>query len=349
MVTASPVSPSSVKTTLSASSVSWEDALREYVFHLSATHAVPTARFNRTQITQLMRWADAQVIPFEEFGARHMNRYIVYRREQGRARLTLRHDGVCAKKFFAWCVRAGFLDRSPLAEYEVHNAPKPPRHMPSEEEVANLFEALRGYWNPEKRPAARYMPAPVRLFLRDRNLAIVAGLVDVGCRIGEIVSLKVDDYDPKTRQVTFRETKGKESRSVPVSAEWAETMDVWLRLRRRVMQNAAPGEDEGWLFVSDTGGKVDPMNLLHTLHRVTDWAEMPRLIFHDFRRFSINKHVLVNPFLTQHMVGHKDPKTTQGYTRLSVEDVRKMQTEVDLLGAVMSNKRAAPMKRRRLL
>jgi hypothetical protein len=69
----------------------------------------------------------------------------------GRARLTLRHDGMGAKKFLAWCAKNDFLDCSPLAEYEVHNAPRPAKHMPTGEEITRL---LQDYWNPEGRPGA---------------------------------------------------------------------------------------------------------------------------------------------------------------------------------------------------
>lgn len=328
-------------------SVTWEDALHEYVLHLTATRAPKTVRFDKTQVTQLIKWANAEAVSFEEFGKRHMDRYLVQRLEEGKARTTLRADGVCAKKFFAWCVRNELLERNRLAEYEVHNAPKPPRHMPSGEEVTGLFQALREYWDPEKNKGVKFMPVPVRQFHRDRNTAMIMGLVDVGCRIGELVSLKVEDYNSKERKVVFRKTKGKEQRLVPVSVEWAEAMSVWLRLRAKVMFTVPKEQDEGWLFISDNGGVIDPLVFIKSLHRVTKWAGLPRLILHDLRRFSINKHVLINPFLTQEMVGHKDPKTTRGYTKLDVEDVRMMHNQAGLLKSVMSNKR--PERRKKIV
>jgi len=325
--------------------LSWGDALAEYVLHLSATRAEKTVRFDRVQVTQLIRWAESEGIALQDFGKRHMDRYTVHRREQGKARMTLRHDGVCAKKFLAWCHKNDLIEVDRLAGYEVHNAPKPPRHMPSAEEVAAFLEALPHYWNPDRNPGVREMPPAARQFHRERNVAIFLGLLDNGARIGEMLSLKVSDYVPAERKAVFRHTKGKEQRAVPVSPEWAEALASWLKVRARVMRDVPPEEDAGWLFISDNGGPIDPLAFIKTLHRITGWAGLPKLILHDFRRFSINAHVKDNPMQTQYMVGHKDPKTTYGYTKLGVEDIRKTQERAGLLRSVMSAKKSEKRKR----
>jgi len=56
-----------------------------------------------------------------------------------------------ARSFFAWCQKNDLLSagkRSPLAEYQVRNAPVTPKHMPSGAEMVALLKAAREYWNP---------------------------------------------------------------------------------------------------------------------------------------------------------------------------------------------------------
>jgi hypothetical protein len=61
--------------------LTWQEALHEYRLHLSATRAEKTVRFDTTQINQFVKWAEENAVPLEEFGKRHMDRYVVYRRD----------------------------------------------------------------------------------------------------------------------------------------------------------------------------------------------------------------------------------------------------------------------------
>jgi site-specific recombinase XerD len=330
-------------------SLTWDDAIREFVLHLTATRAKKTVRYYEVQLLQLAKWATENDVPFTGFGKRHLDRYIVFRQQEGKSRMTLRHDGVCAKFFFAWCVKNDLIDRSPLAEYEVHNAPRPVKHMPTDDEMVRLLQAVREYWEPATNPGVKFMPAPVRLFHRDRNTAIVMGLLDSAARIGEMLSLKVDDYRGKERQIVIRESKGKEPRTLPVSPEWAEAMDVWVRLRGRIMLQVPKAEDEGWLFISDTGGRLDEISLLHTLQRVTKWAGISdEITFHSLRRFSLNKLAKNNLLMAQSIAGHKETKTTLLYTRLDPDFVREQHRDTGVLRGIVGSKRAS-IKRKKLI
>jgi len=91
-----------------------------------------------------VKWADANAVPFHAFGKRHMDKYLAERAKTV-ARTTLHHDGVAAKAFFKWCVRYDLLERSPLAEYEVRHAPRPPKYMPAEEDLNYSLKPLGRY------------------------------------------------------------------------------------------------------------------------------------------------------------------------------------------------------------
>ena len=172
----------------------WEEALREFSLHLQATRAKKTQRYYQVQLGGLTRWAAENVVPFAGFGKRHMDRYLVARAEAGRAQLTLHHDAVCAKAFFRWCQRNDLVERSLLADYEVRHAPRPARYMPTDADMQALLRAVPGFWDPARNPGCRYLSVAKRVFHRDRNYAVLIGLLDTAARIGEMLSLKVDDY-----------------------------------------------------------------------------------------------------------------------------------------------------------
>jgi integrase len=166
--------------------------------------------------------------------------------------MTLHHDAVAAKAFFRWCSRNDLIDRSPLADYEVRKAPRPPKHMPTDDEVRTLLQSIPDHWNIEKNKDIQFVSPAKRIFHRDRTYAIVLGLLDTACRIGEMLNLKVDDYQAGSRQILIRESKGREPRALPASPEWAQALSVWLKPRQKVMSNIPKEEDEGWPFVFQT-------------------------------------------------------------------------------------------------
>jgi integrase len=313
------------------------------LLHKEAYYRPRTVRYYAVQLGQLVDWSTKNDVPFEHFGKRHMDRYAVYRRESGVSETTLHHDGICAKNFQQWCVENDLLNRSLLAEYKVPRAPKPFVYTPTSEEVAALLVALKDYWDPEKNPAVRFEPSVNRGFHRDRNYALFFGLVETGCRIGEMLSLKLGDYDPAARRVTFRETKGKESRTIPVSPEWCAALEVWLKTRRRVTREL--DNDEGWIFISVFGGRLDEGRMNHTMNKARKYAGLRHFTPHGFRHYTITKLSSVGLPATQIMVGHKDPKTTMGYIDVTEQRMREVHERAGIARRVLVSKRPAERKR----
>ncbi|MDX1931883.1 MAG: tyrosine-type recombinase/integrase, partial [Capsulimonadales bacterium] len=253
----------------------WVDAVNEFRKHNEATKAPKTVRFYDCQLRQVIDWAENQRIPFSEFSKRDMDKYIAHRRAKvdrrgnGLSRTTLRHDGIAIKAFFKFCRRRGIVERDRFVDYEVHKAPKPPRYMPSDEDIFRLIVGIRDYWNPDKNKDIKNFDPKSRAFHRDRNIAILLGLLDTAARIGEMVALKIDDYRSREKLIVIRQAKGKVPRTVPISDHWIAAMEDWLRIRQKLFSGLTPEErkalDEGWLFVTETGGKVDPASFSKTI------------------------------------------------------------------------------------
>lgn len=325
-------------------SFTWEEALHEFFLHLQASRAKKTQRYYQVQVGQLARWATEQNVPFATFGKRHMDRYLVQRAEGGKAPLTLHHDAVCAKAFFRWCQRNEIVERSLLADYEVRHAARPAQYMPTDGDMQMLLSSVSSFWNPAKNPGIRYTPVSKRVFHRDRNYALIVGLLDSAARIGEMLSLKVDDYRAKERQIVIRESKGREPRTLPVSGEWVAALEVWLRQRNKVL---AGQEDEGWLFISEFGGRLDEGRFLKSLKKIVTFAGISdRITLHSLRRYCLNRLAKVNLLATQQIAGHKETRTTLLYTQLDPDFVRDIHTSVGVVRDILGNKRVQKQRRR---
>jgi site-specific recombinase XerD len=328
--------------------VTWDESLQEFFLHNEATRAKQTLRFYKVQLGQLVQWAKANDIPFDGFTKRHLDRYLVDRSRGGKAQSTLHHDAVAAKAFYRWCSRNDLIDRSPLADYQVRKAPRPPKHMPTDDEVRTLLRSIPDHWNVEKNKDIQFVSPTKRIFHRDRTYAIVLGLLDTACRIGEMLNLKVDDYQAGSRQILIRESKGREPRALPVSPEWAEALTVWVKLRRKVMSNVPKDQDEGWLFVSETGTRVMDARILRSVKSLFAWSGVEsRITLHSLRRYSLNRLAKVNLLAAQTIAGHKETKTTLLYTQLDPDFVRDIHAAVGVARNVVQSKRTE--RRRRLL
>lgn len=286
-------------------SLTWEEAFRESRFHLQATHAKETQQYYEVQVGGLIRWATAQDMPFSGFGKRHMDRFLAGRTEEGKAPLTLHHAAVCAKASFRWCQKNEIVSRSLLADYQVRHAPRPAQYMPTDAAMQTLLKAVPDFWNPAKNPSVRFYPVAKRVFHRDRDSAILLGLFDSASRIGEILSLKVDDYRAKERQIVIRESKGREPRTLPVSPEWVEAL-------KRITT---------WAKISE------------------------HITLHSLRRYSLNRLAKVNLLATRQIAGHKDTRTTLLYTKLDLDFLRGVHTSGGVVRDILGNKRVEKRKR----
>ncbi len=321
----------------------WDEALHEFYLHLQATRAQKTQRYYEVQLGGLVRWATQENVPFSGFGKRHMDRYLVGRATAGKAPLTLHHDAVCAKAFFHWCQKNDIVERSLLTDYQVRHAPRPAQYMPTDADMQTLLKSVHDFWNPAKNPSILYTPVSKRVFHRDRNYAIILGLLDSASRIGEMLSLKVYDYRLKERQIVIRESKGREPRTLPVSPEWVEALNVWLRQRSKIM---AGHEGEGFLFVSEFGGRLDEGRFLKSLKKITGWAKISgRITLHSLRRYSLNRLAKVNLLATQQIAGHKETRTTLLYTQLDPDFIRGVHASVGVVRDILGNKRVEKRKR----
>jgi site-specific recombinase XerD len=61
----------------------WEEVLHEFLLHKEASYAPKTVRYYKVQLSGLAAWAQKNDIPFDHFGKRHLDRYLVERQRAG--------------------------------------------------------------------------------------------------------------------------------------------------------------------------------------------------------------------------------------------------------------------------
>jgi integrase/recombinase XerC len=130
------------------------------------------------------------------------------------------------RQFFAWCVREGEVDASPMVNVRPPKVPEPRTEVLTREQMRALLADCAG----------------TDLVAR-RDTAIILLFADTGIRLSELANLTTADVDLRAR-VAYVVGKSRRPRTVPFGARTAQALDRYLRLRR---QHARADSPKLWL------------------------------------------------------------------------------------------------------
>lgn len=229
-------------------------------------------------------------------------------RESGAARTTVARRAASTRTFFRWAARTGRLPSDPSLRLV---APRRPRHLP---EVLRQSEA-GDLMTVAERAAENGDP----LSVRDR--AIVELLYASGIRVSELAGCDLDDLD-LARNVVRVLGKGGKERVVPFGHPAARALQEWAAYRPKLV-TAASGPA---LFLGRRGRRVDPRQIRDAVHRLASHVPgAPDLSPHGLRH-SAATHLLeggADLRTVQELLGHASLATTQIYTHVSTERLRR--------------------------
>jgi integrase/recombinase XerC len=210
------------------------------------------------------------------------------------------------RTFCAWATANGFMPADPA---QLLASPKTGRSLPAvlrADEAERLMDA-----DPD---------APDAVVLRDR--AIVELLYGAGLRVSELAGLDVDDLDRGRRLVRVL-GKGSKQRTVPFGVPAARALDDWLGRGRTAL--AVDGSGPA-LFLGVRGRRIDPRTVRELVHRRAARVDGAPDIGPHALRHSAATHLLeggADLRSVQEVLGHASLSTTQIYTHVSVERLRR--------------------------
>jgi integrase/recombinase XerD len=227
---------------------------------------------------------------------------------------SLREDGLGARStaravhalrgFYRFLVREGRLPQDPMENLRAPRSMRPlPRYLtPAEVEVLL---------------AAPDTGAP--LGLRDR--AILEVLYATGLRVSELIGLRPEDVDFEVGILTCF-GKGRKERLVPLGSQAC----AWLR-RYLAEARDAHGKPAPRLFLSRRGAALSRMGLWRIVRQHAVTAGVQQTLTPHVLRHSFATHLLEHGAdlrALQAMLGHADISTTQVYTHISRERLRRI-------------------------
>jgi integrase/recombinase XerC len=220
----------------------------------------------------------------------------------GCARATIARRAASARAFTAWALQRGILDIDPALRLA---SPSVVKTLPVILTQAQTFALLDGEIDSTDAGDVR-------------NQAILEMLYATGIRVAELCSADLGDLD-SDRRVIRVVGKGNKERMVPYGSPAQIALDNWLVFREKL------SSDTQALFVGMRGGRIDQRVVRTIVNKSTNAATGHKLSPHALRHTAAT-HVLeggADMRVVQEYLGHASMATTQRYTHVSVERLRK--------------------------
>jgi len=244
--------------------------------------------------------------PWAGFDRQSMLRYLLSLKERGYVPSTLARKVAAVKSFFKFMVAEGIIKASPT---EGVSSPKVGRSLPR---PISISEARRLIEQPSKlsTPEAK------------RDEAMLKLLYASGMRVSELVALNLDDVDTKGGYVRCF-GKGHKERIIPIAEQAALVVEEYVtEARPRLAQNS----EETALFLNRRGERLTRQGLWQILKGYAREAGLEAQVTPHTLRHSFATHMLsggADLRSVQELLGHSNISTTQVYTHLTSEHVRR--------------------------
>jgi integrase/recombinase XerC len=233
---------------------------------------------------------------------------------------TIRLRFAALRTFYKEALRDGRIKSNPVAGLPL---PKMPRRLPvflNQEQVLALLEAPRQIWEKQAARAAGGKKKSRRAGQNWQMLRDAAWLelfYSSGLRLAELVGLKRENVD--LRQGTVRVFgKGRKERLCPLGEPAARALADYLE--------ACPFDGEA-LFVSERGTPLNGRTVQLALKRYLAAAGLDSRLTPHKLRHTFATHLLdhgADLRSVQELLGHRQLTTTQIYTSVSVERLKRV-------------------------
>jgi site-specific recombinase XerD len=270
-----------------------------------------TVEVYRRDVVAFIGWADrAGLVGPDAVDRLTLRRYLAALTTRRKAKRTIARTASSLRRYFGWLLRTGVIAVDPTARL---SAPKGDARLPHVLRADELHRLLDD-------PPARVDDDPE--FVRCRDDAVLELLYGSGLRVSEVCSLKVGDVDPRRKWLTVW-GKGAKERRVPLSAPAASALREWLAHgRNEALEATASAESTDALFVNRRGRPLTPRDVRRVLDHRSPVPTHPHALRHTFATHLLDGGADLRA--VQELLGHADLATTQIYTHVSRERLRRV-------------------------
>jgi integrase/recombinase XerD len=245
----------------------------------------------------------------QEAGKFHIRGFLLALRRKNLNAKSIVRDLVAIRTFFRFLIQEGILESNPVEELE---SPKVARTLP---EILTLKEIEHILEQPN-------LQTP--LGIRDR--AMLEMLYATGMRVSELTRLPTHQVNLEGGYVLVY-GKGSKERIIPLGSEAMKWVTAYLKTARRILSK---GRESPFLFVNRSGKGMTRQRFWKSLKEYARRAGLRKRITPHLLRHSFASHLLergADLRSVQMMLGHVDISTTQIYTHVAGERLKKIHKQ----------------------
>ncbi|MHA1978115.1 MAG: site-specific tyrosine recombinase/integron integrase [Candidatus Hodarchaeales archaeon] len=209
------------------------------------------------------------------------------------------HRKICSlKSFYKFLKKEAFISSNPAENIE---SPKIPKSLPKTISVEETLTLLKTPNN-----------------IRDRTILFL--LYGTGMRVSELSDLNMNCVDLDNRMLRIIKGKGNKDRLIPLP-------DVLIPIIEEYMINRRSDSSSPALVLNRSGNRLTSRSIQRLVKKYRELADLQdkKLTPHTLRH-AFATHLLANSVdirVIQELLGHASLSTTQLYTHVSLEHLRK--------------------------
>jgi len=295
-----------------------KEAIESFLSYLSvekgfSQNTVEAYRNDLSQLAEFVAKEGARqngAVSWAGFSKEHMLSYLLNLKERNYASTTISRKVAAAKSFFAFMTAEGRVKDNPTQNVR---SPKVAKSLPrpiSISEVRRLLEE----------------PGKLSTLEAKRDKAMLELLYASGMRVGELVSLNLPDVDTHGGSVRCF-GKGHKERLIPIYPQAARAVQEYREETRPLLAHD-PGEKA--LFLNRRGDRLTRQGFWQKIKEYARLANLGTEVTPHTLRHSFATHMLsggADLRSVQELLGHANISTTQVYTHLTSEHLRRSYDE----------------------
>jgi integrase/recombinase XerD len=245
----------------------------------------------------------------EEISKFHVRGFLLTLRKKNLSTRTIVRNLVAIRTFFRFLIQEGFLEANPVENLE---SPKVSKTLP---EILTLNEIEQLLERPD-------LQTP----LGKRDRAMLEMLYATGMRVSELTQLPTHQVNLEGGYVLLY-GKGSKERIVPLGSEAMKWIILYLKESRGSL---VKGKESPFLFVNRSGKAMSRQRFWKSLKNYARTAGLRKRITPHLLRHSFASHLLergADLRSVQMMLGHVDISTTQIYTHVAGERLKKIHKQ----------------------
>ena len=264
----------------------------------------------RSDLEQFSSWLEKNNLSYIKTSKKEILSYLSFLFQKGLGSKTVARKLSSLKSFYRYLVFKSIIPNDPSSEVETPKLLKSIPKSISEKEVEALLAA------PDEK---------TDIGLRDKTM--IETLYSCGLRISELTNLELLNLN--LRQGVIRVIgKGQKERLVPMGDQLIGLLELYISSSRKNLLNKRHSD---FLFLSTRGQKMTRQSFWHRIkHYCLASGFEPDKISPHVLRHAFATHLLNNGAdlrVVQLLLGHSDLNTTQIYTEVARQRLKRLHTE----------------------